>query len=104
MPYEIKQRDSKYYVVNAEDQKIRGTYDNEDAAEDRMDELTFREHVRSKLDRIPVAEMTAEEKAAAYDKMITEKNTAPPDPHVPPKIDPTTPPVERKSRYFNSEN
>jgi DNA-directed RNA polymerase delta subunit len=86
MPYEIKQKGDKFYVVDTADNKIRGTYDNEDSAEDRKDELDFRAHVRSRIDRLPVTEMTAEEKAAAYDKMMAEKDK-PTDSHIPPKKD-----------------
>lgn len=102
MPYEIKSRDNKYFVVDTDNNnKIRGgPYDNEDGAEDRKDELDFRAHVRSRIDRLPVSEMTAEEKAAAYDKMIAEKNAAPDDKNLPPKkedkvTDPPTPPKRR---------
>lgn len=88
MAYEIKSRDGKYYVVDTDDNnKIRGTYDDEDRAEDRKDELEFRAHVRSRLERIPVQEMTAEEKAAAYDKMMADK-AANADKNIPPKIEP----------------
>lgn len=86
MAFEIRNRGGKYYVVDTDNNdKIRGTYDNEDAAEDRQDELNFRAHVRDRLARIPVAQMTAEEKAAEYDRMMAEKQN---DPKVPPKQDP----------------
>lgn len=85
MPYEIKTKNDKFYVVDTDTQKIRGTYDNEDDAEDRKDALDFRAEVRGRLSRMPVTEMTAEEKAAAYDKMMAEKNTPPTDPNLPPK-------------------
>lgn len=102
MGYEIKQRDGKFYVVDTETKKIRGEYDNEDRAEDRKDDLDFRAHVRSRIDRLPVKEMTAEEKAAEYDRMMAEKNQTPPDPNLPPKKDdpPTPPPTTKKSAYW----
>jgi hypothetical protein len=103
MAYEIKQRGEKWYVLDTENNnKIRGTYDNEDAAEDRKDELDFRAHVRSRIDRLPVTQMTAEEKAAEYDKMMAEKNQqTPPDPNVPPKKEGVTePPKVKKSAYW----
>lgn len=101
MPYEIRERNDKFYVVDTDNNdKIRGTYDNEDAAEDRKDDLDFRAHVRSKIDRLPVTEMTADEKAAAYDKMIAEKNaTPPPDPNLPPKKE-EIPKPKKRSAYW----
>lgn len=101
MAYEIKSKDGKYYVVDSETNKVRGTYDSEDDAEDRKDELDFRNHVRSRLERIPVAEMTAEEKAAAYDKMMADK-AASADKNLPPKIDPTAnPPKDTKVKKLS---
>lgn len=103
MAYEIKQRGEKWYVLDTENNnKIRGTYDNEDAAEDRKDDLDFRAHVRSRIDRLPVTQMTAEEKAAEYDKMMAEKNQPPADPNLPPKKDETTDPPKttKKSAYW----
>lgn len=93
MGYEIKEKNNKFYVVDTETKKIRGTYDDEDSAEDRKDELDFRAHVRSKIDRLPVTEMTAEEKAAAYDKMMADKDNKPTDGNLPPK----TPPADDKT-------
>jgi hypothetical protein len=100
MPYEIKQKNNKFYVIDTDTSKIRGTYDDEDDAEDRKDELDFRAHVRGRLERIPVAELTAEEKAAKYDEMIANKT----DPNLPPKKPdpPLAPP--KKSRYWNTAN
>jgi hypothetical protein len=105
MPYEIKERNNKFYVIDTDNNgKIRGTYDSEDAAEDRKDELDFRAHVRSRIDRLPVSEMTAEEKAAAYDKMMAEKNKAPEDKNLPPKKeDPPAPPVQKKRSGYWGE-
>jgi len=95
MPYEIKTRGDKYFVVDTDTKKIRGTYEDEDSAEDRKDELDFRATVRDRMSRMPVAEMTAEEKAAAYDKMMAEKND---DKNLPPKKDDKTPPETKKSK------
>jgi hypothetical protein len=106
MPYEIRQRGDSYYVIDTgNNDKIKGSYDSEDKAEDRKDELDFRAHVRSRIDRLPVSEMTADEKAAAYDKMMADKNTAPPpDPNLPPKKDNSDatgkPNKARKSAYW----
>jgi hypothetical protein len=100
MPYEIKRKNDQYYVVDTANQKIRGgPYDSEDKAEDRQDELDFRETVRNRMSRMPVTEMTAEEKAAAYDKMMAEKEK---DPKIPPKKegDPPTDPPKKKSLYW----
>jgi hypothetical protein len=103
MAYEVKQRGTKFVVVDTETKRIRGTYDDEDSAEDRKDDLDFKNEVRGKLSRMPVSEMTPEEKAAAYDKMMAEKND-PPDPKIPPKKedDPTEPtePKVRRSAYW----
>lgn len=102
MPYEIKSKNDKFYVVDTDTNKIRGAYDNEDAAEDRKDELDFRAHVRSRIDRLPVTEMTADEKAAAYDKMMADKGKA--DDKLPPKIDDTDkPPVTKKKSLYWGE-
>ena|ERR1700704_3876551 len=95
MPYEIKTRGDKYFVVDTDTKKIRGTYESEDDAEDRKDELDFRATVRDRMSRMPVAEMTAEEKAAAYDKMMAEKND---DKNLPPKKDDKTPPEAKKNK------
>jgi hypothetical protein len=104
MGFEVKQRGDKYVVVDTDTKRIRGTYDNEDDAEDRKDDLEFKIEVRERLGRMPVTEMTPEEKAAAYDKMIAERNATPPDPHVPPKKDDETSddkkPKARKSAYW----
>lgn len=103
MAYEIKERDNKFFVIDTDNNnKIRGTYDNEDAAEDRKDELDFRAHVRSRIDRLPVSQMTAEEKAAEYDKMMAEKNKTPDDKNLPPKKDPPTEPTTppKRSGYW----
>jgi hypothetical protein len=105
MGYEIKTRGDKYYVVDTDTKKIRGTYDNEDDAEDRKDELDFRATVRDRMSRMPVAEMTAEEKAAAYDKMMAEKNKDN-DSNLPPKKDektnPETKTKKRGSLFWDS--
>lgn len=106
MAYEIKERGNKFYVVDTDNNnKIRGSYDSEDAAEDRKDELDFRAHVRSRIDRLPVAEMTPDEKAAAYDKMMAEKANGTPandDKNLPPKKEnePTPPPTAKRSKYW----
>jgi hypothetical protein len=103
MPYEVKERNGQYFVVDTTTKRIRGTYDDEDKAEDRKDDLDFRETVRGRLERIPVAEMTAEEKAAAYDKMMAEKDKTP-DPNVPPKKDDKVdPPKTKKHLYWGDQ-
>lgn len=99
MGYEIKRRGDKYVVVDSETKRIRGTYDDEDAAEDRKDDLEFKVEVRDRLNRMPVSEMTAEEKAAAYDKLQAERANQPPnDPHIPPKNEPPADPQKDKTR------
>lgn len=107
MAYEIKKDGDKYYVVDTNNNnKIRGgPYDDEDKAEDRQDELDFRATVRDRIGRMPVTQMTAEEKAAEYDKMMKDKeNGAPPtDKNIPPKKDdaPTPPPTPpKRSGYW----
>jgi hypothetical protein len=99
MGYEVKERSGKFYVVDTETNKIRGTYDSEDSADDRKEELEFRVHVRQRLERMPVSQMTSEEKAAEYDKLMAAKQT---DPNVPPKKDPKDepPPKTKKSAYW----
>src|SRR5580692_9523662 len=87
MSYEVKQRGDKFVVVDMATKRIRGTYDSEDDAEDRKDDLEFKNEVREKLARVPVTEMTAEEKAAAYDKMIADKGLGETDTKRPPKLD-----------------
>jgi hypothetical protein len=109
MRYEIKEKNGKFYVIDTEDNnKIRGTYEDEDRAEDRKDELDFRAHVRSRIDRLPVTQMTAEEKAAEYDKMMADKNnqqTPPTDDNLPPKKDKVDdkPPKTGRSRYWGDQ-
>ena len=98
MPYEIKEKNGKYHVVDTTNQRIRGSYENEDSAEDRKDELDFREGVRSRLDRMPVQEMTAEEKAAAYDKLMAEQKQ--PDPNIPPKKEEKEPEKKTKKSLY----
>jgi hypothetical protein len=83
MGYEVKQRGDKFVVVDTDTKRIRGTYDSEDDAEDRKDDLDFKVEVRDRLSRVPVTEMTADEKAAEYDRLMAAKANAP-DPHVPP--------------------
>lgn len=102
MPYEIRERAGKFFVVDSATQKIRGTYEDEDKAEDRKDDLDFREHVRGRLERIPVAQLTAEEKAAEYDKMMAEKDKTPSDPNLPPKKDKEEDPpkTSKRSAYW----
>lgn len=105
MPYEIKEKNNKFFVVDTETQKIRGTYDNEDDAEDRKDALDFRAEVRGRLSRMPVTQMTAEEKAAEYDRLMAEKEKEKVDPNLPPKQDPKTnpPKTPRRSLYWGQE-
>lgn len=104
MAYEIKERGGKFYVIDTDNNgKIRGTYDSEDAAEDRKDDLDFRATVRDRMSRMPVTQMTAEEKAAEYDRMMAEKEKTPPtDPNVPPKKETTNPPppATKRSAYW----
>lgn len=103
MSYEIRERGGKFYVVDtSNNDKIRGTYDNEDAAEDRKDELDFRATVRDRIRRMPVTEMTAEEKAKEYDRLMAEKNSQPPtDPNRPPKKEPPTEQTKpKRSAYW----
>ena|ERR1022692_525290 len=104
MPYEIKQKDGKYFVVDTATQKIKGSYDNEDSADDRKDDLEFKEHVRDRLSRMPVSQMSATEKAEEYDRLMAEKSNTPPpkaDPNVPPKIDTKIdPPKVKHSAYW----
>jgi hypothetical protein len=103
MPYEIKQKGAKFFVVDTATQKIKGSYDDEDSADDKMDDLDFKEHVRDRLSRMPVSQMSASEKAEEYDRLMAEKSKtqAPPDPNVPPKIDPKIdPPKVRRSAYW----
>lgn len=105
MPYEIKERSGKFYVVDTATQKIRGgPYDDEDKAEDRQDELDFRETVRNRMSRMPVTEMTPEEKAAEYDKMMAERDKQT-DPKIPPKKEPEPPKTEpvKRSRYWGDQ-
>lgn len=104
MAFEIRQKDNKHYVVDTETNKVRGTYDDLDDAEDRKDELDFRADVRSRISRMPVQEMTAEEKAAAYDKMMADK-AAQSDPNLPPKQEPVKEPSKpKKLSYWPQES
>src|SRR6266702_3019233 len=98
MAYEIRERDGKFHVVDTETNKIRGSYDDEEKAEDRKDDLDFRVHVTQRLDRMPVTQMTAEEKAAEYDRIMAEKNK---DPNLPPKNEPPKDqPKPKRSAYW----
>lgn len=103
MSFEVKHKGDKYYVVD-ENGKIRGSYANEEDADDRKDDLDFRVEVRERLSRMPVTQMTAEEKAAAYDKLMADheaKKVAPPDSQIPPKKDPPEePPKVKRSAYW----
>ena len=121
MAFEIQTRDEKYYVINSTTKKIRGgPYESESAAENRKDDLEDSEAIRSRFDgieerlkRMPVVEMTAEEKAAEYDRMIAEKNrqaphesskdTAPPRKDEPTK-DNTDVKSRRRSLYWGDAN
>lgn len=86
MAYEIKETKGKFYVVDTETQRIRGgPYNDEDDADDRKDELDFRAEVRAGIGRIPGKELSPEEKAAEYDRLMAEKKNS--DPNVPPKKD-----------------
>jgi hypothetical protein len=103
MPYQIKQKGAKFFVVDTTTQKIKGSYDDEDSADDRKDDLEFKEHVRDRLSRMPVSQMSADEKAQEYDRLMAEKTNAPPpnDPNVPPKIDTKIdPPKVKHSAYW----
>jgi hypothetical protein len=92
MSFEVRSKSGKYYVVNTTDNSVRGRgYDDEGDAEDKCDDLNFRLEVRDKLSRVPVTEMTSEEKAAAYDKMLADKAREQ-DANLPPKNDDKTPP------------
>lgn len=82
MPYEIKERRGKFYVVDTATNRIRGEYEDEDSAEDRLDELQFREEMRSGVSRIPGKELTEAEKAAEYDKIKAAEQE---DKNLPPK-------------------
>lgn len=110
MAWEVREKRGKFYVVNSETEKVRGApFDDEDDADDKADELNFREEVRSGVGRIPGKELSAEEKAAAYDKLMAEKNQPPPDPNLPPKKegdgkDDKTPPVKKKGYWSDYED
>ena len=54
--------------------------------------------MEKRLERMPVTEMTAEEKAAAYDKLMAEKNQPPTDPPKDPPKDPKNGPVPPNPR------
>lgn len=85
MAYEVRSKGGKYYVVDTATNAVRGHgYEHEGDADDRADELNFRIEVRDKLSRVPVTRMTAEEKAAAYDKMMEDKAREG-DKNIPPK-------------------
>jgi hypothetical protein len=107
MPFEIKEKGNTYYVIDTATQKIKGSYDDEDSADDRKDDLEFKEHVRERLSRMPVTQMTAEEKAAEYDNLMAAKNAQKPpetDSKIPPKIDPPAhPPEVKRSRYWGDQ-
>lgn len=107
MAYEVRERGGKYHVVDTDTQKIRGSYEDEDSAEDRKDELDFRATVRDRMSRMPVTQMTAEEKAAEYDRLMAEKAKAAAtqtDPKLPPKKEETIdPPKKKRSGYWGDQ-
>jgi len=105
MPWEVRSKNGKFYVVNKETNAVRGRgYDDETDAEDKVDDYNFREETRGHLSRIPKSEMTAEEKAAAYDKLIAEQAQRN-DANLPPKQgdtknDPPPNPPKRRITYW----
>lgn len=85
MPFEVRTKNGKHYVVDTVTNAVRGRgYDDESDAEDKADDLNFRAETRERLGRMPVTEMTAEEKAAAYDKLMADKAKES-DTNLPPK-------------------
>lgn len=109
MAYEVRQKNNQYYVVDTVTNAVRGKgYADESDADDRADDLNFRAETRDVLSRIPRTEMTAEEKAAAYDKLLADKAKEG-DGNLPPKQEPTdktkqTPSKKRISYWGDVEN
>jgi lipase chaperone LimK len=87
MPFEVRSKNNRFYVVDTKTNAVIGRgFDDESDAEDKADEKNFREETRERLGRMPVTEMTAEEKAAAYDKLMADKAKEA-DSNIPPKQD-----------------
>lgn len=88
MPYTTRKKSDKEWELLNPDGTVKRTYTTEEAAEDRADDLnereehrTWRSGVEDRLRRMPVKEMTAEEKAAEYDRMMTQQVEPPTQPH-----------------------
>jgi hypothetical protein len=123
MALDIRQAgESNYEVFDTETSEVLGKRASEDAAErlqDRLETQLWRKghddrltKMEDRLSRTPTKEMTADEKAAEYDKMIASKNAEPPkvdpkngDPKPPPaKVpDPTPPVTTKRSAYWGEQ-
>jgi hypothetical protein len=81
-PYQARPKDDRFEVVDEANGTVITTRATLEAAEDYIDRRELRDEFRKLGDRIPNKELTPEEKAAAYDKMIAEqakeKNQPPP--------------------------
>lgn len=99
MPYEIREKNGKFHVVDKETNRVRGSYNDEDSAEDRLDDLEFKEYMRRS---VQPREMTTEEKAKAYDELQSKE--PPKDDKIPPKKDEKEKKEkkQRKSLYWDN--
>jgi len=115
MPYKIEKvgedDDIKFNIIDVESGNVVATRKSEEAAENKLDTLEIRDHLKEMGNRLPKPEMSAEDKAAAYDKLMkekedAEKNTPTPPTNQPPAPTPKTsdpePPKKTgpKSRYW----
>lgn len=122
MSLEIRQAgENNFEVFDTETNEVLGKRASEDAAEtlqDRLETKLWRTEqaerlakMEDRLNRTPTKEMTPEEKAAEYDKIIAEKGKVPDkdvkDAPTPPpaKIpDPAPPkPETKRSRYWGDQ-
>lgn len=72
-PYQARPKDDRFEVVDEATGTVLTTRASLEAAEDYIDRKELRDEFKTLGDRIPNKELTAEEKAAAYDKMIAEQ-------------------------------
>jgi hypothetical protein len=116
MPYDIREAgENNFEVFDTESSEVKGKRASEDAAErllDRLEATDHRKQVAERLERIekrvertPVKELSPEEKAAEYDRLMAEKGNGDPeppkkagDPTEPPKKEPDPEPPKPKRR------
>lgn len=72
MGYTVRKNGDRYEIVSPKGEVV-GSRATEEAAEDRADVLDSKALLTDLSDRVPRTEMTAEEKAAEYDRIVAER-------------------------------